>query len=102
MYAADVGNCMLLDLSDHANFEVQLVKKKRAIEKKNLNYNVKTDTNLIISVFLVFSFVLNLSANNDFLSFFDVFSCEFFYFHVAFFLFFFYWLSLHIGVSFYT
>ena len=46
MYAADVGNCMLLDLSDHANFEVQLVKKKRAIEKKNLNYNVKTDTNL--------------------------------------------------------
>ena len=40
MYAADVGNCMLLDLSDHANFEVLLVKKKKEQLKKNL----KTDT----------------------------------------------------------
>ena len=41
MYAADVGNCMLLDLSDHANFEVQLVKKKRAIEKKKSKLQCK-------------------------------------------------------------
>ena len=61
------------------------LRKKEQLKKKNLNYNVKTDTNLIISVFLVFSYFLNLSTNNDFLSFFDEFLCEFFLFSCGFF-----------------